>query len=118
MKPSRSVFKAYDLRGTVPATVNEELAEALGRAFGTLVRREGEGRVAVGRDGRLSSPARRRPVPRRGRDADGLVRDPHRLPRRRPGHAAHHGRRWRGTPDGSGGVRLRSPPPYGAAFAG
>lgn len=57
MKPSRSVFKAYDLRGTVPATVNDELAEALGRAFGTMAREEGERTVAVGRDGRLSSPA-------------------------------------------------------------
>jgi phosphomannomutase len=57
MQPSRSVFKAYDIRGTVPATVDEPLAEALGRAFGTLARSEGERSVAVGRDGRLSSPA-------------------------------------------------------------
>jgi phosphomannomutase len=56
MKPSRSVFKAYDMRGTVPATVDGDLAQALGRAFGALALREGERSVAVGRDGRLSSP--------------------------------------------------------------
>src|SRR4030095_2120534 len=49
--------KAYDVRGIVPSTLTEEVAEALGRAFGTLARREGEQSVAVGRDGRLSGPA-------------------------------------------------------------
>src|SRR5450759_3486901 len=54
---SPSIFKAYDIRGTVPATINEAMAEALGRAFGTVARREGESTIAVGRDGRLSGPA-------------------------------------------------------------
>ena len=49
-----SIFKAYDIRGVVPATVNEEIAEGLGRAFGTQAARAGERSVAVGRDGRLS----------------------------------------------------------------
>ena len=49
-----SVFKAYDIRGTVPATVNEALARGLGRAFGSAARAEGQTTVAVGRDGRLS----------------------------------------------------------------
>src|SRR4030095_9373068 len=49
--------KAYDVRGIVPSTLTEEVAEALGRAFGTLARREGEQSVAVGRDGRLSGPS-------------------------------------------------------------
>jgi phosphomannomutase len=51
-----SIFKAYDIRGVVPSTVNEETAEGLGRAFGTAARRAGETTVAVGRDGRLSGP--------------------------------------------------------------
>ncbi|MDE2605768.1 MAG: phosphomannomutase/phosphoglucomutase [Burkholderiales bacterium] len=57
MQLSPSIFKAYDVRGVVPSTLTEEVAEALGRAFGTLARREGEAAVAVGRDGRLSGPA-------------------------------------------------------------
>jgi len=56
MQLSASIFKAYDIRGVVPSTVNEAMAEALGRAFGTVARREGQKVVAVGRDGRLSGP--------------------------------------------------------------
>ena len=52
-----SIFKAYDIRGVVPSTVNEEIAEGLGRAFGTMAVRAGEKTVAVGRDGRLSGPS-------------------------------------------------------------
>ncbi|GAB3359665.1 MULTISPECIES: phosphomannomutase/phosphoglucomutase [Giesbergeria] len=57
MQPSPSIFKAYDVRGIVPATLNEEVARGLGRAFGTAARAEGQTTVAVGRDGRLSGPA-------------------------------------------------------------
>ena len=54
MQLSASIFKAYDIRGIVPVTIDEALAEALGRAFGTVARNEGQHTVAVGRDGRLS----------------------------------------------------------------
>jgi phosphomannomutase len=57
MQLSPSIFKAYDVRGIVPSTLTEEVAEALGRAFGTVARGEGERTVAVGRDGRLSGPS-------------------------------------------------------------
>ncbi|HYW58138.1 MAG TPA: phosphomannomutase/phosphoglucomutase [Polaromonas sp.] len=57
MQLDASIFKAYDIRGIVPSTVNESVAEALGRAFGTVALAEGERTVAVGRDGRLSGPA-------------------------------------------------------------
>ena len=57
MQLSASIFKAYDIRGIVPAQIDEALAEALGRAFGTVALGEGETRVAVGRDGRLSGPS-------------------------------------------------------------
>jgi len=57
MQLSPSIFKAYDIRGVVPSTLSEEVAHALGLAFGTLALREGEKAVAVGRDGRLSGPA-------------------------------------------------------------
>ena len=52
-----SVFKAYDIRGVVPSTLDEALARALGLAFGTQALRQGQAVVAVGRDGRLSGPA-------------------------------------------------------------
>jgi len=51
-----SIFKAYDIRGTTPATLNDGVAEALGLAFGTQAIAQGERVVAVGRDGRLSGP--------------------------------------------------------------
>jgi phosphomannomutase len=57
MKFSPSIFKAYDIRGVVPTTLDTEVAEALGKAFGAAARAAGEKSVAVGRDGRLSGPA-------------------------------------------------------------
>ncbi len=57
MQVTASIFKAYDIRGTFPKNLTEDLAEALGRAFGTQALKEGSGTVAVGRDGRLSGPA-------------------------------------------------------------
>ncbi|MCU7375574.1 phosphomannomutase/phosphoglucomutase [Paucibacter sp. O1-1] len=56
MQVHASIFKAYDIRGVVGQTLNEELAEHLGRAFGTEAKAVGEKAVAVGRDGRLSGP--------------------------------------------------------------
>ena len=56
MQVAASIFKAYDIRGVVPSTLNEAVAEVLGLAFGTEAQRLGEKTVAVGRDGRLSGP--------------------------------------------------------------
>jgi len=50
-------LREYDIRGIVGETLGEADAEAIGRTFATLVRRAGGTRVAVGRDGRESSPA-------------------------------------------------------------
>ena len=52
-----SIFKAYDIRGVVPSTINEDVAFALGKAFGAAAVAANEKTVAVGRDGRLSGPA-------------------------------------------------------------
>ena len=57
MQFSASIFKAYDIRGVVPATVDQGVAFALGKAFGTAAIAAKEKTVAVGRDGRLSGPA-------------------------------------------------------------
>jgi phosphomannomutase len=50
----RAVFKAYDVRGTVPDQVDEELARATGSAFVQVV---GATTVVVGHDMRPSSPS-------------------------------------------------------------
>ncbi|WP_298807915.1 phosphoglucomutase/phosphomannomutase PgmG [uncultured Sphingomonas sp.] len=52
-----SILRDYDIRGTVGETLGEADAYAVGRSFATRLRRAGGRRVAVGRDGRLSSPA-------------------------------------------------------------
>ena len=57
MQINPAVFKAYDIRGTVPEQLNPEFALTLGRAFGMAALAAGEKTVAVGRDGRLSGPA-------------------------------------------------------------
>ena len=41
----------------MPSTLNEAVAECLGKAFGTRALAEGQTTVAVGRDGRLSGPS-------------------------------------------------------------
>lgn len=49
-------LREYDIRGIVGKTLGTADADAIGRGFGTRVRRAGGTRVAVGYDGRLSSP--------------------------------------------------------------
>lgn len=56
MQVSPHIFKAYDIRGVVPNALHPDMAQALGRVFGARALAEGETVVAVGRDGRLSSP--------------------------------------------------------------
>jgi len=56
MQTDASIFKAYDIRGIVPRTVTADVAEGIGKAFGTIALAQGETTVAVGRDGRLSGP--------------------------------------------------------------
>ena len=57
MQLNASIFKAYDIRGVTPSTINEEVAFLLGKAFGAAALAAKEKTVAVGRDGRLSGPA-------------------------------------------------------------
>ena len=51
-----TILREYDIRGLVGQTLSAKDARAIGQAFGTLVKRQGGARVAVGYDGRLSSP--------------------------------------------------------------
>jgi phosphomannomutase / phosphoglucomutase len=51
------VFREYDIRGVAGTDLTEETVGLVARALGTKVRAAGGGRVALGRDVRLSSPA-------------------------------------------------------------
>jgi phosphomannomutase len=51
-----TLLREYDVRGVIGKTLSAADAGALGRAFGTIVREAGGRSVAVGYDGRLSSP--------------------------------------------------------------
>jgi phosphomannomutase len=51
-----TLLREYDIRGVVGDTLSAADAHAIGLSFGTFVRRSGGARVAVGYDGRLSSP--------------------------------------------------------------
>jgi phosphomannomutase/phosphoglucomutase len=49
------VFRAYDVRGLVGSDINPDVFQKVGRAYATLIRRNGGRRIAIGRDNRLSS---------------------------------------------------------------
>jgi len=51
-----TVLREYDIRGTVGSTLFPADASAIGRTFGSIVSRGGGRTVAVGYDGRLTSP--------------------------------------------------------------
>jgi len=51
-----TTLREYDIRGIIGETLGEADAYAIGRGFGTRVARLGGSKVAVGYDGRLSSP--------------------------------------------------------------
>ena len=51
-----TILRAYDIRGIVGETLHEADAHAIGFGLGAIVRTSGGSRVAVCRDGRLSSP--------------------------------------------------------------
>lgn len=52
-----TIFRAYDVRGTVPDQLNPDMVYLLGRAIGTLARNRGESTIVTARDGRLSGPS-------------------------------------------------------------
>ncbi|HZZ12785.1 MAG TPA: phosphomannomutase/phosphoglucomutase [Paraburkholderia sp.] len=53
---SKSIFKAYDIRGVIGKTLDADAARSIGRAFGSEVKAQGGDAVVVARDGRLSGP--------------------------------------------------------------
>jgi phosphomannomutase/phosphoglucomutase len=53
---SKSIFKAYDIRGIIGKTLDAGVAQQIGHAFGLAAVAKGERSVVIGRDGRLSGP--------------------------------------------------------------
>ena len=51
-----TILRSYDIRGQFDITLNTEDAFAIGAGFGLQIKTTSPGRIAVGRDGRLSSP--------------------------------------------------------------
>ena len=51
------IFRAYDIRGIVDATLTPAVVRAIGQALGTLALEAGGTAIAIGRDGRLSGPS-------------------------------------------------------------
>lgn len=51
-----TILREYDIRGIVGETLHEADAYAIGRSFGTCLRKEGGTTAAVGYDGRTHSP--------------------------------------------------------------
>ncbi len=57
MKVNPAIFRGYDLRGLVGEDLSPELAEHLGKAFGTYLKRHDILEAVVARDCRATSPA-------------------------------------------------------------
>jgi phosphomannomutase/phosphoglucomutase len=53
---SKTIFKAYDIRGVIDSTLDAGVARSIGQAFGRAALAKGERKVVIGRDGRLSGP--------------------------------------------------------------
>ncbi|WP_373741099.1 phosphomannomutase/phosphoglucomutase [Neisseria sp.] len=53
---ARDIFKAYDIRGIVGKTLTNEAAYLIGRAIAAKAAEKNIGKIAIGRDGRLSGP--------------------------------------------------------------
>ena len=51
-----TILREYDIRGIIDKTLTAADARAIGQAFATVTRSKGGSKVAVGYDGRLSSP--------------------------------------------------------------
>ena len=53
---TKTIFKAYDIRGIVGTTLDTGIAHQIGQAFGSAILAKNEHVCVIGRDGRLSGP--------------------------------------------------------------
>lgn len=52
---NKNIFREYDIRGTYPNEINEDIAFTIGKAYGTYIKKYKEKMCLVGHDNRLSS---------------------------------------------------------------
>ena len=52
----KNIFREYDIRGIVGASLTDDAVATLARAIGTFLKRNGSTRIAIGYDARMSSP--------------------------------------------------------------
>jgi len=56
MTISKEIFRAYDIRGIVETALTPDAVRQIGQAFASEALAQGQTKVVIGRDGRLSSP--------------------------------------------------------------
>jgi len=54
MEISKNIYRGYDIRGIYPEEINAEVAKQIGKGFATLMKKEGQKEIIVGKDIRLS----------------------------------------------------------------
>lgn len=55
MQVNPEIFRAYDIRGEAGKDITPEVTTAIGKAFGTYIRKKGGKKVSVGHDNRFTS---------------------------------------------------------------
>ena len=55
MNINKYIFRGYDIRGIYPNDLNSNVANIIGKSFGTYVKNLGKSTCIVGRDNRISS---------------------------------------------------------------
>lgn len=53
---NKYVFRGYDIRGTYPEDLNEDMAYTIGKSFGTYIKKFNQTKCIVGHDNRYSYP--------------------------------------------------------------
>jgi len=53
---NQNIFREYDIRGVADRDLIDTTVESVGKAYGTFLHQHGKKKIAVGRDGRVSSP--------------------------------------------------------------
>ncbi len=54
MEIAKNIFRVYDIRGIYPTEIDVDTARAIGMGFASLMKKEGETKIIVGHDNRLS----------------------------------------------------------------
>jgi phosphomannomutase / phosphoglucomutase len=56
MEVNKNIFRGYDIRGIVGTDLSPEIAEHIGKAYGTYLLKKGQSNAIIGRDFRETSP--------------------------------------------------------------